>query len=102
MKDQKENPGSKRQGNPRPGGPGKNRGADDQSDRSQRDQLDDQGRQRHIGHGEETRNQERRRPLDEGDENEDLGRPVRVGEDEPRPQDQGGQWDDKTEGTSRP
>ena len=71
-----------------------------QGDRSQRDQLDDRGRQRHIGHGEQAQ-QGNRRPLEEGDPNEDLGRPVRVGEDGPDRTSRG-QWEDKTEGTSRP
>lgn len=71
-----------------------------QGDRSRRDQLDDRGRQRHIGHGEQAQ-QGNRRPLEEGDPNEDLGRPVRVGEDGPDRTSRG-QWEDKTEGTSRP
>jgi len=45
-----------------------------------RDQLDDQGRQRHIGHG-DPESGEKRRPLEEGDPNEELGRPVRLGSD---------------------
>ena len=72
-----------------------------QADRSQRDQLDDRGRQRHIGHGEQAADQGNRRPLEEGDPNEDLGRPVRVAEDGTDRRNQG-QWEDKTEGTSRP
>jgi hypothetical protein len=71
-----------------------------QGDRSQRDQLDDRGRQRHIGHGEQAQ-QGNRRPLEEGDPNEDLRRPVRVGDDGPDRTSRG-QWEDKTEGTSRP
>jgi hypothetical protein len=108
MKDQldkKGRPGTNRQGNPRPGGLGKTKGADDrsgQTDRSQRDQLDDRGRQRHLGHGEQAGDQVRPRPLEEGDQNEDLGRPVRVGEDGPNRPSQDSQWEDKTEGTSRP
>jgi hypothetical protein len=74
---------------------------DEQGDRSQRDQLDDRGRQRHIGHDEPEADQGNRRPLGEGDPNEDLGRPVRVGEDEPDRKSPG-PWEDKTEGTSRP
>ena len=74
-----------------------------QGDRSQRDQLDDRGRQRHMGHGDQAADQGNRRPLEQGDPNEDLGRPVRVG---PRGEEQDrknpGQWEDKTEGTSRP
>ncbi len=101
MKDQldkKGRPGTNRQGNPRPGGRGKNKGADDQSgqaDRSQRDQLDDRGRQRHLGHGKQVGDQGRPRPLEEGDQNEDLGRPVRVGEDGPNRPSQDSQWEDK-------
>jgi hypothetical protein len=74
---------------------------------SQRDQLDDQGRQRHMGHGDQSvqkDGQGRGRPLEEGDQNEELGRPVRVGQENPRGEendDPQGQWDDKTEGTSR-
>ena len=45
-----------------------------------RDQLDDQGRQRHIGHG-DPEHEEKRRPLEEGDANEELGRPMRLGSD---------------------
>ena len=71
-----------------------------QGDRRRPDQLDDRGRQRHIGHGEQTQ-QGNGRPLEEGDPNEDLGRPVRVGEDGPDRTSRG-QWEDKTEGTSRP
>ena len=83
---------------------GKSYQADEQSrqaDRSQRDQLEDQGRERHIGHGEQATDQENRRPLERADPNEDLGRPVRIVEDGPDPRKQG-QWEDKTEGTSRP
>jgi hypothetical protein len=71
---------------------------------SQRDQLDDEGRQRHMGHGAKD-DQGRDRPLEEGDQDEEIGRPVRAGEGDPN----GGendrkrqtQWDDETEGTSR-
>ena len=65
-----------------------------------RDQLDDQGRQRHIGHGDREEFGPRR-PLDEG-QDEDLGRPVRL-EREGRPAREEAQTesDDKTEGTSR-
>ena len=92
---------------------GKSDQADEQTrqgDRSQRDQLDDRGRQRHMGHGDQEGDQGNRRPLEEGDPNEDLGRPVRVGpgrvgpsrtEDE-QDRKNPGQWEDKTEGTSRP
>ena len=75
---------------------------------SQRDQLDDQGRQRHTGHGDQSvqkDGQGRGPPLEEGDQNEELGRPVRVGQENPRGEendDPQGLWDDKTEGTSRP
>jgi hypothetical protein len=88
---------------------GKSDQADKQSrqgDRSQRDQLDDQGRQRHMGHGDQAADQGNRRPFAEGDPNEDLGRPVRVGlseiEEDAQDRKNPGQWEDKTEGTSRP
>jgi hypothetical protein len=90
---------------------GKNDQADKQGDRSERDQLDDRGRQRHIGHGDQAADQGNRRPLEEGDPNEDLGRPVRVGpgrvgpsevEKDAQARKDPGQWEDKTEGTSRP
>ncbi len=102
--DQKGGAGGKRQRNPRPRGPGKKKRTDQrgQADQSQRDQLDDRGRQRHIGHGEQAGDQGGRRPLEEGDQNEDLGRPVRVGEDGPDRHGEDSQWEDKTEGTSRP
>ena len=100
-KDKKSNQAAKGQNeNPRLR---KSDGDDEQSrqgDRSRPDQLDDQGRQRHIGHGEQAQ-QGNRRPLEEGDPNEDLGRPVRVGEDG-ADRTSRGQWEDKTEGTSRP
>ncbi len=93
---------------------GKSDQADEQSrrgDRSQRDQLDDQGRQRDIGHGDHAADQGNRRLLEEGDPNEDLGRPVRVGpgrvgpsgvDEDAQDRKNPGQWEDKTEGTSRP
>jgi len=81
--------------NPRPAKAGKDRSG--QLPRS--DQLDDQGRQRHIGHGEEKVEPGRRR-FEEG-EDEGLGRPVRVDEGDERKRPQG-EWDDKQEGTSRP
>ena len=89
---------------------GKSDQADEQNrqgDRSQRDQLDDQGRQRHMGHGDQAADQGNRRLLEEGDPNEGLGRPVRVGpsrvgEDDAQDSKNPGQWEDKTEGTSRP
>ena len=82
-------------GNPRPAKPGRDRGGQV----PRRDQLDDQGRQRHIGHG-EAKVEPGRRHFDQ-DEDEGLGRPVRVeeGDERRRPQ---GEWDDKQEGTSRP
>jgi len=79
---------------PRPAKEGNERGRQE----PQRDQLDDQGRQQHIGHGEAKAGQDRRR-FDE-EENEGLGRPVRVDEAD-REKDQR-EWDDKQEGTSRP
>jgi len=81
--------------NPRPAKAGKGRSA--QVPRS--DQLDDQGRQGHIGHG-EAKVEPGRRRFEEG-EDEGLGRPVRVEEDAERKRPQG-EWDDKQEGTSRP
>ena len=79
---------------PRPVREGNTRGGQE----PRRDQLDDQGRQRHIGHGEAQADPGRRR-FDE-EENEGLGRPVRV-EETDRERDQR-EWDDKQEGTSRP
>ena len=70
---------------------------------SHRDQLDDQRRQRHMGHGDQEDDQGR--PPKEADQSEQLGRPGRVGENtQPSPDrtGHGGQWDDKSEGTSRP
>ena len=81
---------------------GKNDQGEKQGDRSQRDQLDDRGRQRHMGHGDQAADQGNRRPLEEGDPNEDLGRPVRVGPSGVEGSKNPGQWEDKTEGTSRP
>lgn len=80
---------------PKPAKSGKNPGG--QVPRS--DQLDDQGRQRHIGHG-EAKVEPNRRRFEEG-EDEGLGRPVRVDEGDERERAQG-EWDDKQEGTSRP
>ena len=101
-KDQKGNQAAKgQQANPRRRKSDEDHEQSRRGDRSQRDQLDDRGGQRHIGHGEQTADQGNRRPLDEGDPTEDLGRPVRVGEDEPERKSPG-PWEDKTEGTSRP
>ena len=101
-KDQKGSQAVKgRQANPRRRKSGEDDEQSRQGDRTQRDQLDDRGRQRHIGHGEPEADQGNRRPLEEGDPNEDLGRPVRLGEDEPDRKSPG-PWEDKTEGTSRP
>jgi hypothetical protein len=80
---------------PRPAKEGNDRGGQP----PRRDQLDDQGRQRHIGHGDEKTEPGRRR-FEEG-EDEGLGRPVRVDEGDERPSDRR-EWDDKQEGTSRP
>jgi len=79
---------------PRPVREGDKRGEQE----PRRDQLDDQGRQAHIGHGEAKAGPSRQR-FDE-EENEGLGRPVRVDEVD-RERDQR-EWDDKQEGTSRP
>jgi hypothetical protein len=75
----------------------------DQSGRPgpQRDLGDDQGRQGHMGHGGERDEKAGRRPLEE--------KPERPGRDEQASSREGGQgrkaqagqWDDKTEGTSR-
>jgi len=79
---------------PRPAKEGNDRGRQE----PRRDQLDDQGRQQHIGHGEAKAGQDGRR-FDE-EENEGLGRPVRIDEAD-REKDQR-EWDDKQEGSSRP
>jgi hypothetical protein len=67
-----------------------------------RDQLDDQGRQHHMGHGDRREDEGWRRPLEEGDQDEGLGRPVRIDREErPASREPRGQWEDRTEGTSR-
>ena len=80
---------------PRPAKKGNGRGGQP----PRRDQLDDQGRQRHIGHGEAKEDPGHRR-FEEG-EDEGLGRPVRIDEGDERASDRR-EWDDKQEGTSRP
>jgi len=80
--------------------------ARDSEQEPRQDQLDDQGRQRHMGHGEQKDERRGGPPLEEGEQNEELGRPVRIGERNPREGEDerkggGGRWADKTEGTSR-
>ena len=53
---------------------------------AQRDQLDDQGRQRHMGHGEQKSDKGREGGMGD-DKDEELGRPVKVGQEDHRSRD---------------
>lgn len=100
---QRDRPGTEQQGKPRQG---KQKGTSGGQRGLQRDQLDDQGVQHHMGHGDQKDAQRRRRPIEGGDQSEERGRPAGVGQgDQRRGEDdrteQGREWEDKTEGTSR-
>jgi hypothetical protein len=105
--DQKGNQGTQRgELNSRGKVPGGRKDAQDSKQEPRQDQLDDQGRQQHMGHGERKDEGRGGRPLEEGEQNEELGRPVRIGErnlrdGENERKEGGDRWTDKTEGTSR-
>jgi hypothetical protein len=78
----KDRPGIEQHGKPRQG---EEKGRPGNRQRPQRDQLDDQGVQRHMGHGDQKDARGRRHPIEGGDQSDEGGPEL----------------DDGTEGTSR-